>query len=75
METIKVKYVNNDDDGATQEMEIAAEISVDAFLYVRLGTDWQKDYTVRVNRDPVDPEDVLLPGSRISVTHKKQDGN
>ena len=72
---MKFKFVNNDGDGATEEVTLAGKTSVGDYLNMRLCTDWEDDYSARLNRDEVDDSTTISDGARLSVTHRKQDGN
>jgi hypothetical protein len=71
---MKVLYINNDGSGFADHIEVAADTAVAAFFAEKMPDRKPADFLIRVNRQPVAPDQGLQPGDRISITPSKIDG-
>jgi len=71
---MKVMYINNDGAGFADHIEIAAGTSISQLFEQRISHGKPSDYLIRVNRQNVPADYVVLEGDRISVTPIKIEG-
>jgi sulfur carrier protein ThiS len=72
--TMKVLLINNDGGGFADYIEVAENLTVQELFNQRVGAGKEADYLIRVNRQPVARDQVLLDGDRISITATKIQG-
>lgn len=70
---MRIMYINNDGGGFADHIEVAEGTTVQRFFDDRVGGN-PGDYLIRVNRQPVAREQVLLEGDRVSFTPVKIEG-
>jgi sulfur carrier protein ThiS len=71
---VKVLYLNNDGGGFADHMEIPAGTTVAKLFAERVPQGRPEDYLIRVNRQPVAADYVLVEGDRVSLTPAKIEG-
>jgi sulfur carrier protein ThiS len=71
---MKVLLINNDGGGFADYIEVAENLTVQELFNQRVGAGKEADYLIRVNRQPVARDQVLLDGDRISITATKIQG-
>lgn len=69
----KILFVNNDGAGFADYVEIESGTSVKQFFTARCKGQ-PADFLIRVNRQPVAQDYVLLEGDRVSITPTKIEG-
>lgn len=72
---MKILFINNDLAGFAGEKEIEEGTTVKKFLEDELKDFNDINYLIRVNRQVVTAETVLVEGSRITATPNKIGGN
>jgi hypothetical protein len=71
---MKVLFLNNHGGGFADYVQVAEGTTVDTFFYDQLPGGNAGDYLIRVNRQPVARDTVLLEGDRVSITPTKLEG-
>ena len=71
---VKVLFINNDGSGFADHIEIEDNTSVQTLFNQRIGKGKESNYLIRVNRQPVASNQVLIEGDRISITPVKIEG-
>jgi hypothetical protein len=71
---MKLLYINNDGSGFADHIEVGDGTTVAAFFEEKMPDRKPGDFLIRVNRQPVAPDQTLQPGDRISITPSKVDG-
>ena len=71
---MRVLFINNDGGGFADYVEVAECTSVRQFFDARTSSARPSDYLIRVNRQPVAPDQVLHDGDRVSFTPTKIEG-
>jgi len=71
---MKLLYINNDGSGFADHIEIGDGTTVSAFFTEKMPNRKASDFLIRVNRQPVAPDQMLQPGDRISITPTKIEG-
>jgi sulfur carrier protein ThiS len=65
---MKVLYLNNDGGGFADQIEIPEGTTVTKLFAERVPHGRPEDYLIRVNRQPVAADYVLVDGDRVSLT-------
>ena len=71
---MKVFYLNNGGGGFADHVEVEEGTTVGAFFAERMKGRDPHDYLIRVDRLPCAEDQVLQPGSRVSITPTKVNG-
>ena len=71
---MKVLFINNDGGGFANHIEIEDDTTVQTLFDKRIGSGKESNYLIRVNRQPVANDQVLVEGDRISITPVKIEG-
>lgn len=71
---MRVLFINNDGGGFADHIEIEPGTTVQSLFQQRLKSSQPQDYLIRVNRQPVSPDQVLQEGDRVSFTPTKIEG-
>jgi len=71
---MKVFYLNNSGGGFADHVEVEENMTVGAFFAERMKGRDAADYLIRVDRLPCAEDQVLQPGSRVSITPTKVNG-
>ena len=71
---MQILFINNDGGGFADRIEVPEGISVEELFSRRMGERLPADYLIRVNRQPVSPDQVLQDGDRVSITPTKIEG-
>ena len=71
---MKILFINNDGGGFADHIDVAEGTTVQALFEQRLMSARPEDYLIRVNRQPVAPDQVLADGDRVSFTPTKIEG-
>lgn len=71
---MRVLFVNNDGGGFADYIELADGTTVERLFTQRVPYGKPHDYLIRVNRQPVPPNQVLQEGDRVSFTPTKIEG-
>ncbi len=71
---MKVLFINNNGAGFANHIEIDDGTTVQSLFNARIGQGRESDYLIRVNRQPVASDQVLVEGDRISITPTKIEG-
>ena len=70
---IRILYINNDGAGFAEHLTIDSGTTVRAFFNERYKGQ-ALDYLIRVNRQPVASDYILVEGDRITITPTKIEG-
>ena len=70
---MKILFINNHGGGFADTIDVAAGTTVHALFESKIGGK-PSDYLIRVNRQPVEAEQALRDGDRISMTPSKIEG-
>ena len=69
---MRIFYVNNVGNGYATTVEVDEGKTVAEFFRSQMQpTDSSSDYTIRVNRNPVDGGHILRDGDRVTITPAK----
>lgn len=68
---MRVLFLNNEGAGFAEYVEVEPGTTVNAFFQKRLPDRKTTDFLIRVNRQPVPADQVLVEGDRISMTPTK----
>jgi molybdopterin converting factor small subunit len=71
---MRVLFINNDGGGFADYIEVTEGTTVQSLFHERLKSARAADYLIRVNRQPVPPDQVLHDGDRVSFTPTKIEG-
>ncbi len=71
---MKVLCINNDGGGFADYVEVAEGITVRQLFQQQVHSGKPVGYLIRVNRQPVAPDQVLQEGDRVSFTPVKIEG-
>lgn len=71
---MRILWINNDGAGFADYVEVESALTVAQFFEQRLPERKPGDYLIRVNRQPVNADQVLLDGDRVSMTPTKIEG-
>jgi sulfur carrier protein ThiS len=71
---MKILLINNDGAGFADYVEIAQGTTVAKLFAERIPHGRAEDYLIRVNRQPVPADQVLVEGDRVSLTPTKIEG-
>lgn len=71
---MKILFINNDGAGFANHIEIEGGTTVQSLFVQRIGSGRESNYLIRVNRQPVSAEQVLVEGDRVSITPTKIEG-
>ena len=64
---MRILFINNNDCGFADHIEVAAGITVAALMQERLPNEKPQNYQIRVNRQPVAADYVLQEGDRLEL--------
>jgi hypothetical protein len=68
---VRIFYVNNVGNGYARTEEVAEGKTVSEFFRTQMPDASSADYTIRVNRNPVDGGHILRDGDRVTITPAK----
>ena len=71
---MKILLINNDGGGFADYIDVPVGTSVKQLFDQRIGAGRESNYLIRVNRQPVARDQVLVEGDRISITPTKIEG-
>ena len=71
---MKVLFVNNDGAGFADYIDVPHGTTVRELFEREMGNAKPNDYLIRVNRQPVPRDQVLVEGDRVSITPTKIEG-
>jgi len=71
---MRILFVNNDGGGFADYIEVAEGTTLATLFLQRLPYGKPQDYLIRVNRQPVTCDHVLVEGDRVSITPTKIQG-
>ncbi len=71
---MKILFINNDGAGFANHIEIQDSTTVQSLFNQRIGEGKESNYLIRVNRQPVSADQVLVEGDRVSITPTKIEG-
>jgi hypothetical protein len=71
---MRVLFINNDGGGFADYVDVADGTGVRQFFDAHTASARAADYLIRVNRQPVAPDQVLHDGDRVSFTPTKIEG-
>ena len=71
---MQVLFINNDGGGFADYIEVAEATTLAALFSQRVPHGKPQDYLIRVNRQPVASNHVLVDGDRVSITPTKIEG-
>lgn len=71
---MQILLINNDGGGFADHIEIQEGTTVRQLFEERIGSKSPHNYLIRVNRQPVNSQQVLQPGDRVSITPTKIEG-
>ena len=71
---MKILYINNDGGGFADHIVVNEGTTVQELFNKRVGAGREANYLIRVNRQPVARDQVLVEGDRVSITPTKIEG-
>jgi sulfur carrier protein ThiS len=71
---MKILVINNDGGGFADYVEVPAGTTVQQLFGMHVNSSNPRNYLIRVNRQPVPPEQSLQEGDRVSFTPVKIEG-
>lgn len=71
---MRILVINNDGGGFADYIDVAANTTVQQLVEEQIGSAKAQNYLIRVNRQPVPRDQVLVDGDRISITPTKIEG-
>ena len=71
---MRVLFINNDGGGFADHIEIPDGQTVQELFAAKLPHAKPQNYLIRVNRQPVTPDQILQSGDRVSMTPTKIEG-
>jgi hypothetical protein len=71
---MQIFFINNDGGGFASHVEIGEGTTVQALFDEKMPDANPGDYLIRVDRLPATADQVLRPGSRVSITPLKIEG-
>jgi len=71
---MRILFINNDGGGFADHIDIPDGQTVQQLFAARLPHASPRSYLIRVNRQPVTPDQVLQNGDRVSFTPTKVEG-
>jgi len=71
---MRILFINNDGGGFADHIDVPAGQSVQELFQARLKHANPRNYLIRVNRQPVTPDQLLQEGDRVSFTPTKIEG-
>ena len=71
---MKILFINNDGGGFADHIEVVEGTTVATLFAQRLPNRKPADYLIRCNREPVNADQILHEGDRISMTPTKIEG-
>jgi hypothetical protein len=72
---VKILVINNDGAGFANYLDISHGTSVEELFRRQIGPQAQaENYLIRVNRQPVSRDQVLVDGDRMTITPSKIEG-
>ena len=71
---MKILYINNHGGGFADHIEVEDGTTVQKLFKQKMPDADPADYLIRVDRMPASADQILLPGSRISITPLKIEG-
>jgi len=71
---MQLLFINNDGGGFADRIDVPDGITVEQLFSRRMGDRSPADYLIRVNRQPVSPDQILSEGDRVSITPTKIEG-
>lgn len=71
---MRILFINNDGGGFADHIEIANGTTVQDLFDQQVKSSKSHNYLIRVNRQPVPPNQVLQEGDRVSFTPTKIEG-
>ena len=71
---MRILYINNDGGGFADYVDVPDGQTVQELFSARLPQAKPQNYLIRVNRQPVTPDQVLKDGDRASFTPVKIEG-
>ena len=71
---MRLLYINNDGGGFADYVEVAPGTTVEKFFSQQVPNAKAEHYLIRVNRQPVASDHVLVEGDRVTVTPTKIEG-
>jgi sulfur carrier protein ThiS len=71
---MRVLYINNDGGGFADHIEVEPAVTVERFFNQQMSGRKSDGYLIRVNRQPVNRDQVLQEGDRVTITPTKIEG-
>jgi hypothetical protein len=71
---MKVLFINNDGGGFADHLDVAEGTTVRQLFQQQVNSGKADNYLIRVNRQPVPPDQMLREGDRVSFTPVKIEG-
>ena len=71
---MKILFINNDGGGFADYIDIPEGTTAQTLFSQRIGSGRESNYLIRVNRQPVARDQVLVEGDRVSITPTKIEG-
>ena len=71
---MRILFINNDGGGFADHIEVPEGQTVQDLFAARMPHARPQNYLIRVNRQPVTPDQVLHEGDRVSFTPTKIEG-
>ncbi len=71
---MKVLFINNDGGGFADHLDVTEGTTVRQLFQQQVSSGKADNYLIRVNRQPVSPDQLLREGDRVSFTPVKIEG-
>ena len=71
---MRILLVNNDGGGFADYLEVPSGTTVQQLFQEQIGPGKAQNYLIRVNRQPVPRDQMLIDGDRVSITPTKIEG-
>ena len=71
---MRILFINNDGGGFADHIEVANGTTVQDLFDQQVKSGKAHNHLIRVNRQPVPPNQVLQEGDRVSITPTKIEG-
>ena len=71
---MKILLINNDGGGFADYIDVPEDTTAQGLFDQRIGSGKESNYLIRVNRQPVARDQILVEGDRVSITPTKIEG-
>ena len=71
---MKIFYINNTGAGFAEQIDVPQGTTLGDLFAQKMPKSDPQDYLIRVNRQPAASDEILVDGSRVSITPTKIEG-